>query len=67
MSRPPLFEIQDYNSFDAVLQDGPRTNNAVEGWHFAFNKRFPKARLPLSQFIMRLKDEEERTTDLAER
>lgn len=45
----------------------PRTNNSVEGWHRAFNGRFRKANMSLSQFITRLKDEEQKTWHLIAR
>ena len=37
--RPPLFQIKFWNVFDRVQDDLPRTNNSVEGWHNAFNRR----------------------------
>ncbi|KAF0733293.1 Uncharacterized protein FWK35_00025206 [Aphis craccivora] len=35
--RAPTFPIKIWNMFDAVMQGSPRTNNAVDGWHRAFN------------------------------
>lgn len=35
--KKPLFPIEMWNCYDNVINDQPRTNNAVEGWHHAFN------------------------------
>jgi len=32
----PFFAISSWNVYDRVLNDLPRTNNAVEAWHKAF-------------------------------
>ena len=31
--------MQLWNVYERVIQDLPRSNNAVEGWHHAFNNR----------------------------
>ncbi len=33
----PRFSIKFWNMYDRVVQNLPRSNNAVEGWHNAFN------------------------------
>lgn len=66
-AQPPTYAVESWNSFDAVLRGDPTTNNAVEGWHHVFNSSFGKARLPLSQFVVRMKMEEEKTVQLATR
>lgn len=65
--RPPLYPVDKWNCFEAVLLDNATTNNANEGWHRAFNSTFPKARMQLSQFVIRLKNEEEETEQMARR
>ncbi|KAL4112905.1 hypothetical protein QTP88_016624 [Uroleucon formosanum] len=35
--RSPQFDFCMWNCYDSVLKHQPRTNNAVEGWHHAFN------------------------------
>lgn len=55
------FKIADWNCRAAALQGLPRTNNDIEAWHRTFNERFPVSNMLLSQFIIRLKDEEEKT------
>ncbi|CAF1091814.1 unnamed protein product [Rotaria sordida] len=35
----PKFSIQLWNIYERVIQDLPRSNNAIEGWHHAFNNR----------------------------
>uniref|UniRef100_A0A915EA86 OTU domain-containing protein n=1 Tax=Ditylenchus dipsaci TaxID=166011 RepID=A0A915EA86_9BILA len=59
-----LYPIEVWNCYDLLLKKNPRTDNAHEGWHFRFNMRFPKAHMSLSQFILRLQDEEEETWQL---
>jgi hypothetical protein len=62
----PLFPIDKWNCNTAAKSRLPRTNNAMEGWHKKLNGRFPRAQMTLSQFIIRLKDEEESTSSLFE-
>lgn len=57
--REPLFPIILSNVNNSVLEEWPRTNNAMECWHRRFDTRFPKAKMKLSAFILRLKDEYE--------
>ena len=33
----PKFSLQLWNIYERVIQDLPRSNNSVEGWHHAFN------------------------------
>ena len=35
----PQFSVQTWNVYDRVIQNLPRSNNSVEGWHRAFNNR----------------------------
>lgn len=39
------------------MEEWPKINNAMESWHKRFNIRFPKAKINLLAFIMRLKNE----------
>jgi hypothetical protein len=34
-----LFSLELWNVYERVIQDLPRSNNAIEGWHHAFNNR----------------------------
>ena len=34
--RIPIFELGLWNMYNQTLNDLPRTNNAVEGWHHSF-------------------------------
>ncbi|CAI9730418.1 Hypothetical predicted protein [Octopus vulgaris] len=36
MRRPPIFVHEIWNVYDAALQNLPKANNVVEGWHKAF-------------------------------
>lgn len=35
----PLYAIELWNVYERVVQDLPRSNNSIEGWHRAFNCR----------------------------
>ena len=35
----PLFPPQLWNVYDRIIRDLPRSNNSIEGWHQAFNRR----------------------------
>lgn len=55
------FALETWNCFERTLAGVGRTNNAIEGWHAHLNALFPRAHLPLSQFIVRMQKEDERT------
>lgn len=72
----PRFSPRDWSVFTRTLEGAPRTNNGTEGgsstvyslrditclgWHAALNRMFPKAHPTLSQFLIRIRKEEERT------
>lgn len=61
---PPRFDPQEWSVFQRTLDANPRTNNATEGGNAALNRLFPKADPTLSQFIVRIKRQEERTRNL---
>lgn len=63
----PKYPVSQWNCFEAVLLDGATTNNAMEGWHRGLNEKFPRAHMPLTAFLTRLKDEEEVVADLGRR
>jgi len=56
--RAPTFTIKIWNMFDAVMQGSPRTNNAVEGWHRAFNSALGANHVTVWKFINMLKREQ---------
>ena len=62
--REGVFPTALWNHREAAINGMPRTNNAIEGWHNSFNQRFPKSKMPLSQFIVRLQSEEEKTRQI---
>ena len=47
----PMFPIKIWNSYDNVINDLPRTNNAIEGWHNAFSTRVGKYHNALNKFL----------------
>ena len=55
----PPFPIPSWNAHQAVVNDGQRTNNAIEGWHRQFRKRFLNDHPALSKFIEQIKEEEQ--------
>uniref|UniRef100_A0A915CNQ0 Transposase n=1 Tax=Ditylenchus dipsaci TaxID=166011 RepID=A0A915CNQ0_9BILA len=63
----PLYPVAKWNCHQAVIQQAPRTNNAMEGWHFEFNQKFPKAKMNLSFFILKLREDEQTTWQMATR
>uniref|UniRef100_A0A915D1V8 Transposase n=1 Tax=Ditylenchus dipsaci TaxID=166011 RepID=A0A915D1V8_9BILA len=56
-----------WSCFQSVLDGSARTNNAQEGWHMRFNKKFSKRNPTLSRYIVRMKEEEHSTWQLAVR
>ncbi|XP_024889570.1 uncharacterized protein LOC112465968 [Temnothorax curvispinosus] len=56
--RSPCFPIYMWNCYDAVVNDLLRTNNAVEGWHRAFNERVRISHASINKFINVLKSEQ---------
>lgn len=58
---PPLFEPQMWNCYQQFLDGDPTTNNACEGWHNRLRAIMPRAHPSFWQFILRLKEEQERS------
>ena len=58
MRRPPLFPHELWNLYDVVLHNLPRTNNAVEGWHRAFQRQVTAYHPNSWKFIECLKKEQ---------
>ncbi|KAB0801401.1 hypothetical protein PPYR_01533 [Photinus pyralis] len=56
--RPPHFAINMWNCFDAVQHGLPKTNNAVEGWHRAFQMQLCADHPNIWKFISALKREQ---------
>lgn len=54
----PIFRIDIWNNHERVMNDLPRTTNAVEGWHCAFGKACGGSHLNLFKFIGVLKREQ---------
>uniref|UniRef100_A0A915EN88 Uncharacterized protein n=1 Tax=Ditylenchus dipsaci TaxID=166011 RepID=A0A915EN88_9BILA len=67
VSTEKLFPIAHWNCHVAALNELAHTKNHLEGWHKGFNERFGRDQIPLSQFILRLKAEEEETRKLVVR
>ncbi|XP_015114401.1 uncharacterized protein LOC107039349 [Diachasma alloeum] len=58
---PPKFAHEIWNHYESVLNDNPRTNNSVEGWHHIFNETISRAHTSIGEFINCLKAEQSRT------
>uniref|UniRef100_A0A915EK97 Uncharacterized protein n=1 Tax=Ditylenchus dipsaci TaxID=166011 RepID=A0A915EK97_9BILA len=54
----PIYPPLTWNCFQSVLDGSARTNNAQEGWHMRFNKKFSKRNTSLSHYIVRMKEED---------
>lgn len=54
----PLFALSLWNCYDAVINDQPRTNNAVEGWHRSFSELIGANHPTIWKFIDALKMEQ---------
>lgn len=52
------FWKQLWNSYDAVVNDEPRSDNPVEGWRHAFSGSVQNAHANIGKFINALKDEQ---------
>lgn len=57
----PLFDITYWNVHMHVLEDEPRTTNALEAWHRRFSHIVGKCHPNVYEFIQRLKEEEAHT------
>ena len=51
------FPITVWNQHDRVLQIIPRTNNAIESWHHAFNHTVSVAHHTLQKLVIKLRAE----------
>ncbi len=56
--RRPIFDIDMWSVNSRVKNNLPRTNNSVEGWHHAFNKRVSVRHPTLSKLIRKLRKEQ---------
>ncbi|KII61182.1 hypothetical protein RF11_11267 [Thelohanellus kitauei] len=54
----PPFPIPIWNQYNRVIENQPRTNNSVEGWHRAFSSIFNGPHLNSYNFIKKLIEEE---------
>lgn len=52
------FPIESWNAFSRLEQNVPRTNNAAEGWHFAFQNSISSSHPNMWVFIEALRSEE---------
>lgn len=55
--RPPIYEHALWNVYDRVVNNLPRTTNAVEGWHNAFARSVGQSHANIWTFINMLKRE----------
>jgi hypothetical protein len=48
---PPIFPVESWNMHNSVIIELARTNNGMEGFHNAFNRKFPAPRPKLSRHV----------------
>jgi len=56
--KSPIFPFNIWNVYENVLMKRPRTNNAVEGWHHAFNSSIGVHHTTIWKFIDFIKTEQ---------
>jgi hypothetical protein len=61
---PPTFPIKFWNVYQRVLDNLPRTNNAVEAWNRRFGIFAGSSNLPIYRLISTIMKEQEHTTRL---
>lgn len=54
----PRYPVSTWTQYDRVMQSLPRTNNAVEGWHNAFNNSVSIAHPTPARLARKLQQEE---------
>lgn len=59
--RKPCYEIKLWSVHSRVADDLPRTNNALEGWHNAFNRRMVIKHSSVEKLVNKLKKEQANT------
>lgn len=59
--RKPRFAHNIWNIHQSVIEGLPRTNNAAEGWHNAFNSAVSSSHSTVFKFIEAIKQEQGRT------
>jgi hypothetical protein len=62
-----LFSSDIWDCYEAVRQDNPRTNNAVEGWHNAFARSVQIAHPTLPRLVVKLQKEQSINQMIVER
>ena len=58
---PPRFAIQLWNQYTRVIDNLPRSNNALEGWHNAFNNIVGFAHPSVTKLARKLQQEQHST------
>lgn len=56
--RPPQFPHEMWNVYQAVLEDLPKTNNSVEGWHRGFEAQLTSYHPNIWKFVECIKREQ---------
>ena len=59
--RRPVFDISLWSCYYRVVEDLPKTNNSLEGWHHAFNRRVNVHHPNISKLIQKLRIEQSST------
>ncbi|KAK9738629.1 hypothetical protein QE152_g9700 [Popillia japonica] len=56
--RPPQFDLDMWNLYQSILEDLPKTNNSVEGWHRGFAERVGAMHANIWKFINYIRKEQ---------
>ena len=57
--RRPAFDIEMWNVYNRIELDLPRTNNSLEGCHYAFNKRVGVTHPTIEKLVKNIKHEQD--------
>ena len=62
----PVFDISLWSCYYRVVEDLPKTNNSLERWHHAFNRRVNIHHPNISKLIQKLRIEQSSTELIVE-
>lgn len=57
-TKPPTYPIELWNCYQSVLNNDPRTNNDVEGWHRGFSDKLNESHASIPKFLNAIQREQ---------